>query len=83
MPKGFPIGFEMSEKNGNKQTNKHFRIYMNRDYEGSMATIFINDFEIAQYIKIYAAENKTRGRETCRKYKNVNCCIKESVIYVR
>ena len=32
MPKGFPIGFEMAEKNGNKQADKHFRIYISRDY---------------------------------------------------
>ena len=35
MPKGIPIGFEMAEKNANKQTNtqtdKHFRIYISRD----------------------------------------------------
>ena len=31
VPKGFPIGFEMAEKNVNKQTNRHFRIYISRD----------------------------------------------------
>ena len=35
MPKGFPIGFEMAEKNVNKQTikqtDRHFRIYISRD----------------------------------------------------
>ena len=32
MPKGFPIGgFEIAEKNSNKQTDKHFRIYISRD----------------------------------------------------
>ena len=33
--KGFPIGYEMAEKNANTQTqthtNKHFRIYISRD----------------------------------------------------
>ena len=35
MPKGFPIGYEMAEKNANThtdtQTHKHFRIYISRD----------------------------------------------------
>ena len=31
VPKGFPIGFEMAEKNVNRQTDKHFRIYVSRD----------------------------------------------------
>ena len=31
MRKGFPIGFEMAEKNVNKQTDRHFRIYISRD----------------------------------------------------
>ena len=35
MPKGIPIGFQMAEKNDNKQTNRqtdrHFRIYISRD----------------------------------------------------
>ena len=35
MPKGKPIGFEMTKKNVNKQTNRqtdtHFRIYISRD----------------------------------------------------
>ena len=26
-----PKGFEIAEKNGNKQTDKHFRIYISRD----------------------------------------------------
>ena len=39
MPKGIPIGFEMAEKNANKQTdkqtNRHFRIYISRDIVSS------------------------------------------------
>ena len=31
MPKGVPIGFEMAEKNVNRQTDRHFRIYISRD----------------------------------------------------
>ena len=35
VPKGFPIGFQMAEKNANKQTDTHthihFRIYISRD----------------------------------------------------
>ena len=34
MSKGFPIGYEMAEKNANTQThtNKHFRIHISRDW---------------------------------------------------
>ena len=31
MSKGFPIGFEMAEKNVSRQTDIHFRIYISRD----------------------------------------------------
>ena len=31
MPKGFPIGPEMAEKNVKKQTDRHFRVYISRD----------------------------------------------------
>ena len=38
MPKGFLMGFEIGEKNVNRQTDKqthrHFRIYISRDYFG-------------------------------------------------
>ena len=39
MPKGFPIGYEMAEKNENTQTDRHFRIYISRDVTG---VLFIN-----------------------------------------
>ena len=47
MPKGFPIGSEMAEKNVNKQTsrqtNRHFRIYISRDMKkGDCDLIFLN-----------------------------------------
>ena len=31
VPKGIPIGFEMAEKTMNKQTDKHFRIYISKE----------------------------------------------------
>ena len=31
MSKGFQIGFELAEKNLNRQTDRHFRIYKSRD----------------------------------------------------
>ena len=39
VPKGFPIGFEMAEKNLNKQTDRHFRIYISRD-DDLLITLF-------------------------------------------
>ena len=53
MPKGFPIGFKIAEKNGNKQTNKHFRTYISRDF-GFIDTVS----HINQY---YVVSSKERG----------------------
>ena len=58
VPKGFPIGFEMVEKNAKTQTHTHthththFRIYISRDFRNSFCSDKLSETFQVQYKNI-------------------------------